>query len=78
MSAAAAAVLSQARLLSPEDCEELYLLLGEHLYGSAENGDLSGSAKTTLERRWDEIASGKVRGVDPMVALQEARAKYHV
>lgn len=79
MSTAAAAVFSQAKELSEADCEELYLRLGDHLYGFlGERQEISEEMKATLDRRCEEITSGQVQCVNPLVALQEARAKYHV
>lgn len=79
MSMAVAAVLSQAKELSEAECEELYLRLGDHLYGPpGSSAQVSEEMKTMLDHRWEEIVFGKVRCVDPMAALQEVRAKYHV
>ncbi|MFN0077734.1 MAG: addiction module protein [Prosthecobacter sp.] len=79
MSTAATAIFQQAAQLSEAECEELYEQLGNHLNRApASEEPLSSDMQATLDRRWDEITSGKVQCRDAFEVLAELRAKYHV
>jgi hypothetical protein len=79
MSTAANAIFQQAAQLSEAECEELYEQLGNHLHRApAREEPLSPDMKATLERRWEEITSGKVQCRDAFEVLDELRAKYSV
>lgn len=80
MSSAAAAILEQVAHLTDAECELVYRGIGERLYGAAEAPDepLSDEMKDTLDRRWEEIVSGKVQCIPHEKLLQELQAKYGV
>lgn len=68
-------VMTQALLLSDEERTELVDRLAASLPAEDE---LSDDVKSTLDRRWEEIASGKVECRDAFEVLAELRAKYNV
>lgn len=75
MTATAESLLHQALKLSEQDRSELV----DQLAGSIEpEPDLSDEEKSTLDRRWDEIVSGKVKCRDAFEVIEELRAKYAV
>lgn len=78
MSSAAAAILEQVSHLTDAECELVYRGLGERLYGHAEAPDepLSDEMKGTLDRRWEEIVSGKVKCIPHDEVMSDLRAKY--
>ena len=78
MSSAAAAILEQVSHLTDAECELVYRGLGERLYGYAEAPDepLSNEMKGTLDRRWEEIVSGKVKCIPHDEVMSDLRAKY--
>lgn len=79
MSTAAAAIFQQAAQLSEAECEELYEQLGNHLSRAhASEEPLTSDMQATLDRRWEEITSGKVQCRDAFEVLAELRAKYNV
>jgi hypothetical protein len=79
MSTAAANIFQQAALLSEVECEELYEKLGNHLgRAHASEEPLTSDMQATLDRRWEEITSGKVQCRDAFEALAELRAKHNV
>lgn len=45
--------------------------------GTDQADDLSDEMKTTLDRRWEEIITGKVQTRDAFEVLAELRAKYN-
>jgi hypothetical protein len=77
MSSAAAAILEQVSHLTDAECELVYRGLEERLYGAADE-PLSVEMKDTLDRRWEEIVSGKVKCIPHDTLLQELQAKYGV
>lgn len=79
MSSAAAAILEQVSHLTDAECELVYRGLGERLYGHAEAPDepLSDEMKGTLDRRWEDIVSGKVKCRDAFEVLDEIEARLH-
>lgn len=75
MTATAESLLHQALKLSEQDRSELV----DQLAGSIEpEADLSDEEKSTLDRRWDEIVSGKVKCRDAFEVIEELREKYAV
>ena len=79
MSTAAAAIFQQAAQLSEAECEELYEQLGNHLSRAhASEEPLTSDMQATLDRRWEEITSGKVQCRDAFEVLAELRAKFNV
>lgn len=81
MTAAAETILSNLLTLSEEDRLEIADRLQSSVYGAAEEAEdteLSEEMKATLDRRWEEIESGKVECRDAFEVLAELRAKYHV
>ena len=78
MSTATLAILEQATQLPEAECEELYQMLGDHLHRAHGQEDLTEELKGTLDRRWEEIVSGKVKCRDAFEVLDELRAKYNV
>ena len=75
MTATAESLLHQALKLSEQDRSELVDQLAESIEPEA---DLSDEEKSTLDRRWDEIVSGKVKCRDAFEVIEELRAKYAV
>ena len=75
MTATIDSVLSLAMTLSDED----RAIVAEQLIDSVAppTEELSDEAKATLDRRWEEIVSGKVQCRDAFEVLAELRAKYH-
>ena len=75
MTATIDSVLSLAMTLSDED----RAIVAEQLIDSVAPPpeELSDEVKATLDRRWEEIVSGKVRCRDAFEVLAELRAKYH-
>jgi len=79
MSTHAAALFQQAAQLSEAECEELYEQLGNHLgRAHASEEPLTSDMQATLDRRWEEITTGKVQCRDAFEVLAELRAKHHV
>jgi putative addiction module component (TIGR02574 family) len=80
MSSAAAAILEQVSHLTDAECELVYRGLEERLYGATESGGepLSDEMKQTLDRRWDEIVSGKVKCIPHDEVMTKMRAKYGI
>ena len=75
MTATAESLLHQALKLSEQDRSELVDQLAESIEPEA---DLSDEEKSTLDRRWEEIVSGKVKCRDAFEVIEELRAKYPV
>jgi putative addiction module component (TIGR02574 family) len=72
MTATAEALLDQALKLSEEDRTELV----DHLAQSIEpESDLSDDEKSTLDRRWEEIVSGKVKCRDAFEVIAEIESR---
>lgn len=72
MTATAESLLHQALKLSEQDRSELV----DQLAGSIEpEADLSDEEKSTLDRRWDEIVSGKVKCRDAFEVIAEIEAR---
>ncbi len=76
MPATVESVLSLAMTLSEQD----RVVVAEQLIESVPHSDhdLSDEMKSTLDRRWEEIVSGKVKCRDAFEVLAELRAKYNV
>ena len=74
MTANAEQVLSQALALDEED----RVRIAERLWESVESADdqLTDEQKSTLDRRWEEIASGNVKCRPVKEVIAEMRAKY--
>lgn len=75
MTAMAKSLLNQALQLSERDRSELVDQLAESI---APEPELSDEEKSTLDRRWEEIVSGKVKCRDAFEVIDELRAKYAV
>jgi hypothetical protein len=80
MNATVESVLETALKLSDEERELIYLKLGDTLYQPKDEGDaeISNAMKGTLDRRWEEIESGKVKCEDAFVVLERLRGKLNV
>lgn len=76
MPATVESVLSLAMTLSEQDRARVADQLIESVASSSD--DLTDDVKATLDRRWDEIESGKVKCRDAFEVLAEVRAKYNV
>ncbi|MBL9117250.1 MAG: addiction module protein [Verrucomicrobiaceae bacterium] len=72
MTATAESLLHQALKLSEQDRSELVDQLAESIEPEA---DLSDEEKSTLDRRWDEIVSGKVKCRDAFEVIAEIEAR---
>ncbi|MDH4452798.1 MAG: hypothetical protein QE570_06440 [Verrucomicrobiota bacterium] len=78
MSTTAAAIFQQASQLSEAECEELYQQLGNHLSRvHATEEPLTSDLQATLDRRWEEITSGKVPCEDAFVVLDRIQKRHH-
>jgi hypothetical protein len=83
MSTTAESLLPTLLSLSEEDRLMLADRLQKSVFDRApdaepENADdLSDEMKTTLDRRWEEIITGKVQTRDAFEVLAELRAKYN-
>ncbi len=78
MSTAATAIFQQAAQLSDAECEELYEQLGNHLgRAHASEEPLTTDMQATLDRRWEEITSGKVQCEDAFVVLDRIQKRLH-
>lgn len=74
----AAAIFQQATQLSEAECEELYEQLGNHLSrAQASEEQLTSDMQATLDRRWEEITSGKVQCEDAFVVLDRIQKRLH-
>ena len=76
MSTATLSLFEQATQLSDAECEELYEQLGSHLYRQEAEEPLTSEMKSTLDRRWEEIVTGKVQCIPHSQVMSELRAKY--
>jgi hypothetical protein len=83
MSTTAESLLPTLLSLSEEDRLMLADRLQKSVFDRAPNDepenadDLSDEMKTTLDRRWEEIITGKVQTRDAFEVLAELRAKYN-
>lgn len=77
MSTQAAALYEQASQLSDTECEELYEKLGIHLGRIIPDAELPDDLGETLDRRWNEIISGRVECRDAFEALNDVEARFH-
>ena len=78
MSTATAAIFHQASQLSEAECEELYEQLGNHLSRvHARDEALISDMQSTLDRRWEEITSGKVQCEDAFVVFDRIQKRLH-
>jgi hypothetical protein len=75
MSAAALAILEQAKQLPDAECEIVLRGLDEHLHADASD-ELPDEMKQTLDRRWEEIVSGKVKCIPHAELMQELQLAY--
>lgn len=78
MTATAEALLSDLLTLPEEDRLEIAERLQDSVQAGHEDNGLEDGMKATLDRRWEEIVSGKVQCRDAFEVLAEMRAKYHV
>jgi len=79
MTATAETILSNLLMLPEEDRLEIAERLQSSVYGTpGEPEELSDEMKATLDRRWEEIESGKVQCRDAFEVIAELRTKYHV
>ena len=78
MTAAAETILSNLLTLPEEDRLEIAERLQDSVYAPQSGGDLTDEMRATLDRRWEEIESGKVQCRDAFEVLEEMRAKYNV
>lgn len=69
-------IVSQAMLLSDEERSAVVDRLVESFHHDQD--ELPDEMKDTLDRRWEEIVSGKVKCRDAFEVLDELRAKYNV
>ena len=75
MSAAADAVLAQFHALPEED--RLQVAQQIHEIFDPPPAELDDEFRTTLDRRWEEIVSGKVKCRDAFEVLNEIEARLH-
>jgi len=78
MSTHAAALFQQAAQLSDAECGELYEKLGRLLGRiSAAEPELPDGLAETLDRRWDDIVSGRAECGDAFEALDKIEQRFH-
>jgi hypothetical protein len=78
MSSKAASLFHQAAQLSDAECAELYEKLGMRLgKTNAAEPELPDGLADTLDRRWEEIVSGRVVCRDAFEALDEIEQRFH-
>lgn len=78
MSSTAASLFHQAAQLSDAECAELYEKLGIRLgIISPAGADLPDGLADTLDKRWEEIISGRVVCRDAFEALDEIEQRFH-
>jgi len=77
MTTIAESLLEQALRLSDKDREMLYVELGSSLGETADDleGELSDGMKAELDRRWEDIESGKVKCRDFNEVIAELRGR---
>lgn len=73
MTATVESIVTQALLLSAEERGIIVDRLAESM--QSEN-DLSDEMKSTLDRRWEDIESGKVQCIPHKQVMQQLRGKY--
>ena len=78
MTAAAETLLSSLLKLPEDDRIELAERLQQSVNDMTEDEPISDELRATLDRRWEEIESGKVKCRDAFEVLTELRAKYNV
>lgn len=77
MSSAAAAILEQVDHLTEAECKHIYEKLGDRLHRANESDEvLSTEVKDTLDRRWEDIVSGKVQGIPHETLMKELCGQY--
>ncbi|SKA95270.1 putative addiction module component, TIGR02574 family [Prosthecobacter debontii] len=79
MTATAESILSNLLTLSEEDRLEIADRLQSSVYGppgESEDVELSDEMKATLDRRWEEIESGKVECIPHEQVMAKLKAKY--
>lgn len=77
MSSQASAILEQVRQLPQAEREEVYWQLGDSLFAKESQDSVSEELKTTLDRRWNEITSGRVQCRDAFAVLNQVEARIH-
>ena len=75
MSAATDAIVAQFRALPDEDRFQVVQKIHEIVDPSVE--DCDAELKASLDRRWEDIVSGKVKCHDAFAALDEIEARLH-
>lgn len=78
MTATAESILSNLLTLPEEDRLEIAERLQDSVYGTPSPGEISDDLKDTLDRRWEEIESGKVKCIPHDEVLTRLRAKYGI
>ena len=76
MTAAAESILSTLLTLPEEDRLEIAERLHDSVWPSPADEDLNADMKATLDRRWEEIESGKVRCIPHAEVMANMRAKH--
>ena len=76
MTAAAETILSTLLTLPEEDRLEIAERLQDSFSGLPADEDLTDEMKSTLDRRWDEIVSGKVLCEDAFAVLDRIERRH--
>lgn len=76
MSTTAEALLAPLLALPEQDRLMIADRLHESLHDAPPNDDLSDEMKATLDRRWAEIESGKVKCEDAFVVLERIKRRH--
>lgn len=77
MTATAEALLSDLLTLPEEDRLEIAERLQDSVQAGPEDTGLEDGLKATLDRRWEEIVSGKVQCIPHDQVMASLRAKHH-
>ncbi len=78
MSTTAESLLPTLLSLPEEDRLEIAERLQESVYEHEEAPDISDEMKATLDRRWEEIESGKVTCIPHEQVMEKLHAKYGI
>ncbi len=76
MTATAESILSDLLTLPEEERLEIADRLQDSVYAGQAGAELSDEMKDTLDRRWEEMMSGKVKGIPHEEVITNMRAKY--
>lgn len=75
MSSQADTILEQVRQLPQAEREEVYWQIGDSLFAQEAREFMTDELQATLDRRWDEITSGKVQCLDAFAVLNQVEAR---